>query len=25
MGKVQGNVECADRLDVRSEGVLAAT
>jgi cytoskeletal protein CcmA (bactofilin family) len=23
MGKVQGNVECADRLDVRSEGVLA--
>jgi cytoskeletal protein CcmA (bactofilin family) len=23
MGKVQGNVECADRLDVRSEGILA--
>ena len=23
MGKVQGNVECADRLDVRSEGVLS--
>ena len=23
MGKVQGNVECADRLDIRSEGVLA--
>jgi len=23
MGKVQGNVECADRLDVRSEVVLA--
>jgi cytoskeletal protein CcmA (bactofilin family) len=23
MGKVQGNVECADRLDVRSEGMLA--
>jgi len=22
MGKVQGNVECADRLDIRSEGVL---
>jgi len=23
MGKVQGNVECADRLDIRSEGLLA--
>jgi len=23
IGKVQGNVECADRLDIRSEGVLA--
>src|SRR5579862_4820026 len=23
MGKVQGNVECADRLDIRSEGILA--
>lgn len=23
MGKVQGNVECADRLDIRSEGMLA--
>ena len=23
MGKVQGNVECADRLDIRCEGVLA--
>jgi cytoskeletal protein CcmA (bactofilin family) len=23
MGKVQGNVECGDRLDVRSEGVLS--
>ena len=23
MGKVQGNVECTDRLDIRSEGVLA--
>jgi cytoskeletal protein CcmA (bactofilin family) len=23
MGKVQGNVECADRLDVRSAGVLS--
>jgi len=23
MGKVQGNVECADRLEVRSEGVLS--
>ena len=23
MGKVQGNVECADWLDIRSEGVLA--
>ena len=23
MGKVQGNVDCADRLDIRSEGVLA--
>lgn len=23
MGKVQGNVECADRLDIRSEGALA--
>jgi len=22
MGKVQGNVDCADRLDIRSEGVL---
>jgi len=22
MGKVQGNVQCADRLDIRSEGVL---
>jgi cytoskeletal protein CcmA (bactofilin family) len=22
MGKVQGNVECADRLDIRSEGTL---
>jgi len=22
MGKVQGNVECSDRLDIRSEGVL---
>jgi len=22
MGKVQGNVECADRLDIRSEGAL---
>jgi cytoskeletal protein CcmA (bactofilin family) len=22
MGKVQGNVECADRIDIRSEGVL---
>jgi cytoskeletal protein CcmA (bactofilin family) len=22
MGKVQGNVECADRLDIRSEGML---
>ncbi|MGO8983919.1 MAG: bactofilin family protein [Terriglobales bacterium] len=23
MGKVQGNVECGDRLDIRSEGVLS--
>ncbi|MGA2359859.1 MAG: polymer-forming cytoskeletal protein [Terriglobales bacterium] len=23
MGKVQGNVECADRLDIRSEGQLS--
>ncbi len=23
MGKVQGNVDCSDRLDVRSEGVLS--
>jgi len=23
MGKVQGNVECADRLDLRTEGVLS--
>jgi cytoskeletal protein CcmA (bactofilin family) len=23
MGKVKGNVECEDRLDIRSEGVLA--
>jgi len=23
MGKVHGNVECADRLDIRSEGVLS--
>jgi len=23
MGKVQGNVECEDRLDIRSEGVLS--
>ena len=23
MGKVQGNVDCADRLDIRAEGVLA--
>ncbi len=23
MGKVHGNVECADRLDIRNEGVLA--
>jgi len=23
MGKVQGNVDCADRLDIRNEGVLA--
>jgi cytoskeletal protein CcmA (bactofilin family) len=23
MGKVQGNVDCADRLDIRSEGQLA--
>src|SRR5580700_8801109 len=23
MGKVQGNVECSDRLDLRSEGVLS--
>jgi cytoskeletal protein CcmA (bactofilin family) len=23
MGKVQGNVECADRLDIRSEGILS--
>ena len=23
MGKVQGNVECADRLDLRNEGVLS--
>ena len=23
MGKVQGNVECADRLDIRNEGVLS--
>jgi cytoskeletal protein CcmA (bactofilin family) len=23
MGKVQGNVECSDRLDIRSEGLLA--
>jgi cytoskeletal protein CcmA (bactofilin family) len=23
MGKVQGNVQCADRLDIRSEGLLA--
>jgi cytoskeletal protein CcmA (bactofilin family) len=23
MGKVQGNVDCADRLDIRSEGVLS--
>jgi cytoskeletal protein CcmA (bactofilin family) len=23
MGKVQGNVDCADRLDIRSEGLLA--
>jgi cytoskeletal protein CcmA (bactofilin family) len=23
MGKVQGNVQCADRLDIRSEGVLS--
>ena len=22
MGKVQGNVDCADRLDIRSEGIL---
>jgi cytoskeletal protein CcmA (bactofilin family) len=22
MGKLQGNVECSDRLDIRSEGVL---
>ncbi len=23
MGKVQGNVECTDRLDIRSEGQLS--
>jgi cytoskeletal protein CcmA (bactofilin family) len=23
MGKVQGNVECSDRLDIRSEGLLS--
>jgi len=23
MGKVQGNVECTDRVDIRGEGVLA--
>jgi cytoskeletal protein CcmA (bactofilin family) len=23
MGKVQGNVDCADRLDIRSEGLLS--
>src|SRR5271170_5098388 len=23
MGKVQGNVQCSDRLDIRSEGVLS--
>src|SRR5208283_1064672 len=23
MGKVQGNVECTDRLDIRSEGLLS--
>ena len=23
MGKVQGNVECADRLDIRAEGLLS--
>ena len=23
MGKVKGNVECEDRLDIRSEGLLA--
>jgi cytoskeletal protein CcmA (bactofilin family) len=23
MGKVQGNVDCSDRLDIRSEGILA--
>jgi cytoskeletal protein CcmA (bactofilin family) len=23
MGKVQGNVECADRLDIRGEGLLS--
>jgi cytoskeletal protein CcmA (bactofilin family) len=23
MGKVQGNVDCTDRLDIRNEGVLA--
>ena len=23
MGKVQGNVDCADRLDIRSDGVLS--
>jgi cytoskeletal protein CcmA (bactofilin family) len=23
MGKVQGNVDCADRLDIRSEGMLS--
>ena len=23
MGKVQGNVECADRLDIRNEGLLS--
>src|SRR5215467_15644621 len=23
MGKVHGNVDCADRLDIRSEGILA--
>ena len=23
MGKVKGNVECSDRLDIRSEGMLS--